>query len=521
MYEISKGELGGGAVGTSSPAEKIQPGPSNVIVPSLAGPRRGFHHLIERMGRGDARRPERRLALSPGFTATLNSLVDLACLAIAIPVATALSGRPVGLQFSEFVFTIISAGLLWIVASAVLRHYDLSAFERPPEEDIALVSMLVMGVTTLVAILNLMVRDSAAVPKVSQFLVLFWPSVLFLRLFIFRPIAKRETPPDEALIIGTGFLGRLTGEDLEKRGRFRVVGYLPFPGETFSGALNSRLLGTSDELERVLRTMAVSEVYIAGDVTKQGDAMQAAIHVCERLGLPFALPAYSFRFERAHPVAGEAVADGYLHYHSVALKPRQMALKRLFDIVCAALALGVILPLLVVLPLLIKLTSRGPIFFLQRRVGRQGRPFYMLKFRSMVVNAEKLKDSLEKQNERTGPVFKIRNDPRITGIGRFMRKYSLDELPQLINVLRGEMSVVGPRPPVPTEVALYEPWQFRRLAVRPGLTCLWQACADRNRISFEDWMYLDMQYIDHWSLAKDFALIWKTLPVVLTGAGER
>ncbi len=129
--------------------------------------------------------------------------------------------------------------------------------------------MLVMGVTTLLALLNLMVRDSAAVPKVSQFLVLFWPSVLFLRLFIFRPIAKREVPLDEALIIGTGFLGRLTGEDLEKRRRLRVVGYLPFPGETFSGALNARLLGTSDDLERVLRTMAVSEVQTRGELPRR------------------------------------------------------------------------------------------------------------------------------------------------------------------------------------------------------------------------------------------------------------
>jgi lipopolysaccharide/colanic/teichoic acid biosynthesis glycosyltransferase len=142
----------------------------------------------------------------------------------------------------------------------------------------------------------------------------------------------------------------------------------------------------------------------------------------------------------------------------------------------------------------------------------------MLKFRSMVTNAEELKAKLEKQNEMSGPVFKMKQDPRITGIGRFIRKYSIDELPQLINVLRGDMSIVGPRPPVPQEVAKYEPWQRRRLSVRPGLTCIWQV-SGRNQISFEEWMYLDMQYIDHWSLGQDIGLIFKTVPIVITGRG--
>jgi len=145
----------------------------------------------------------------------------------------------------------------------------------------------------------------------------------------------------------------------------------------------------------------------------------------------------------------------------------------------------------------------------------------MFKFRSMISNAEELKALLAKQNERTGPVFKMRNDPRITWVGAFMRKFSLDELPQLITVLRGDMSVVGPRPPVPNEVAMYEAWQRRRFSMRPGLTCIWQSSPNRYQIPFEEWMYLDMQYIDNWSLAQDFALICKTVPVVVTGAGER
>ena len=147
-----------------------------------------------------------------------------------------------------------------------------------------------------------------------------------------------------------------------------------------------------------------------------------------------------------------------------------------------------------------------------------GRRFNMLKFRSMVVNAEELKAKLMAKNEQTGPVFKMARDPRVTWIGRLIRKYSVDELPQLINILRGEMTIVGPRPPIPAEVDKYEAWQRRRLSVRPGLTCVWQV-SGRNEIGFEEWMYLDMQYIDHFSLAQDFRLIFKTLPVVLFGRG--
>jgi lipopolysaccharide/colanic/teichoic acid biosynthesis glycosyltransferase len=142
----------------------------------------------------------------------------------------------------------------------------------------------------------------------------------------------------------------------------------------------------------------------------------------------------------------------------------------------------------------------------------------MLKFRSMVVDAEALREKLLAVNEQTGPVFKMARDPRVTRVGRFIRKFSIDELPQLVNVLRGEMSIVGPRPPIPSEVAKYEPWQRRRLSVRPGLTCVWQV-SGRNQISFEQWMYLDMQYIDNWTLEHDLGLILRTVPVVITGQG--
>ncbi len=278
-----------------------------------------------------------------------------------------------------------------------------------------------------------------------------------------------------------------------------------------------QLLGEADDIEAVLRRVTVEEVYLAG-TARQHDEIQHFIRVCERFGVPFALPAYRFRLERAQPTDRQAVSGGYLHYHHNESKPRQRALKRLFDIVASAWALWLLLPLVMAVIALIKLTSRGPIFFRQARVGLNGRTFNMLKFLSMVTNAEELKAQLVRFNEQSDPAFKMRNDPRITAVGRFIRKYSIDELPQLVNVLRGDMSVVGPRPPVLPEVEHYEAWQRRRLSVRPGRTCIWQV-SGRNQISFEDWMYLDMQYIDHWSLAQDFNLIFRTVPVVITGRG--
>jgi exopolysaccharide biosynthesis polyprenyl glycosylphosphotransferase len=207
-----------------------------------------------------------------------------------------------------------------------------------------------------------------------------------------------------------------------------------------------------------------------------------------------------------------------VHYLSVEPKPLQNAIKRATDIVVSATALVLLSPLLVAVAIAVKLTSPGPVLFRQERVGLHGRAFKMLKFRSMVADAERRKAELEAFNEQSGPVFKMHSDPRVTGVGRFIRKFSIDELPQIVNVLRGDMAIVGPRPPIPSEVARYEAWQRRRLSVRPGLTCVWQV-SGRNRVSFQTWMLLDLRYIDHWNLLQDLSIVWRTVPVVLTGRG--
>lgn len=183
------------------------------------------------------------------------------------------------------------------------------------------------------------------------------------------------------------------------------------------------------------------------------------------------------------------------------------------DIFASILGLILLSPILIVVSVLIKLDSKGPVFFSQKRVGLHGKTFNMYKFRSMVVNAEEIKDKLKEQNEMSGPMFKMKNDPRITKIGKFIRKTSIDELPQLLNVLKGEMSLVGPRPSLPKEVKEFEPWMLERLEVKPGITCYWQVMG-RNSIGFREWMELDVKYVHERCLSLDLKLIFKTFFVL-------
>jgi lipopolysaccharide/colanic/teichoic acid biosynthesis glycosyltransferase len=195
-----------------------------------------------------------------------------------------------------------------------------------------------------------------------------------------------------------------------------------------------------------------------------------------------------------------------------------LVVKRVCDVVGATLGLTLLLPLIVVTALAVKLTSRGPALFVQKRVGKDGTTFPCLKFRTMRVGAQAQQESLRRDSLQDGPAFKLCNDPRITPVGRMLRKFSLDELPQLANVLFGDMSIVGPRPPLPSEVANYTPWQLGRIRVKPGLTCVWQVYG-RNRVSFERWVEMDLWYIDNMCLLLDLKLIANTFGVVLRGTG--
>jgi exopolysaccharide biosynthesis polyprenyl glycosylphosphotransferase len=212
---------------------------------------------------------------------------------------------------------------------------------------------------------------------------------------------------------------------------------------------------------------------------------------------------YSVTDARISDKRGDSVYDG---------------IKRIFDVILSAFAIVVLLPLLLIISIAVKLNSAGPAIYKQKRAGKDRKSFTIYKFRSMCEDADRQRNSLQEQNECDGPVFKILRDPRVTGVGRFLRKTSLDELPQLFNIVKGDMSIVGPRPPLLDEVEQYTPHQMHRLDVKPGLTCYWQI-SGRSNIGFEKWVQLDLQYIEERSIWTDLKIIMKTVPAVLLGRG--
>jgi len=458
--------------------------------------------------------------LTPGWPGKVNVLFDAIVVVIGAWLATfrQVAGDP---RYT----TIILVGVAtWLVGAGALRLYA-PATKRTIQDQAALTIVLLIGTSFVLFVWERVGVTEKAAFSVTSFGVICFAWMMAGRVVIFSPLQGVGDPVDDVLIIGTGPVGVATwyrlNEDSPVARRRNVVGFLAFEGEVAHRGLKAPILGRADDILDVLAKRAVAEVFIAGRTLVHGHEMQQIVRACEEVGQPFALPLHALAFERARLLGdtNAAAADGFLHYLSTDTRPMQYAIKRMIDIVASALGLLVLSPLLLGVALIIKLTDRGPIFFKQERVGLHGAHFGMLKFRSMVVNADALKDKLMQQNEmQGGVVFKMKNDPRITAIGRFIRKFSIDELPQLINILRGDMTIVGPRPAVPREVALYKVWQRRRLSVRPGLTCYWQV-SGRNEIGFDEWMQLDLKYVDTWNLKIDFELILKTFPVVLTGRG--
>jgi exopolysaccharide biosynthesis polyprenyl glycosylphosphotransferase len=445
----------------------------------------------------------------------VNFALDLLIVAGACLVAAVGGGH---LHWRAGLVMAATAWAFWICASRVVRQYDV-ANGRSLGGDLVLTTFVLLIVIVPMALLRDVSPHYATTTDVPRFLAALVPAVLCVRLCAVGLRLWRTRPVDRVLIVGVGSLGRLTQREVRYgRKRREVIGHLRFEGEEDDGRLQSHVLGSAGDVEAVLKDRVVNEVYIASTASRNREEVQAVVWSCEKFGVPFALPAGGYRFSRATPARKDAIPDGYVHYLSVPRRPVQLFFKEVIDVVVAGSALILLSPLLVAVAVAVKVTSKGPVFFRQERVGLHGRTFHMLKFRSMVSNAEELKASLATRNERSGPVFKIAHDPRITPLGRILRKYSIDELPQLVNVLRGDMSLVGPRPALSTEVARYEGWQRRRLSVRPGLTCVWQV-SGRDLVSFGTWMLLDMRYIDHWSLWEDLRLIARTVPVVVFGRG--
>ena len=276
-----------------------------------------------------------------------------------------------------------------------------------------------------------------------------------------------------------------------------------------------------EDLVKMLHETSANSVILNAKHTLFGH-IERAIHACEIEGVEAWLMADFFKTHVSQTTFDDFYGRPVLVFRSAPEASWQGVCKQLLDLTAAFLLLILLAVPLLLVGLAIKITSPGPVLFRQRRCGLNGRPFTMLKFRSMVSDAEQRKQELAALNEMGGPVFKLTNDPRITPIGRWLRKFSVDEFPQLLNVLRGEMSLVGPRPLPVDEVQRFDdPAHRRRLSVKPGLTCLWQVSGRNEVKDFKDWVRLDLEYIDNWSFWLDLKILWRTIPVVLTGAGAK
>ena len=286
-----------------------------------------------------------------------------------------------------------------------------------------------------------------------------------------------------------------------------------------AGIINmGRLAFGVQELETAIKDYAIDEV-IFTDLSAPISEIEEAVVVCAEQGIRTTIAADLFSIGLVKSGISYFGDIPLIHFQTPPGDRWELGLKRVIDVAVSGLALVLLSPLFVALALAVKLSSPGPVFFVQKRMGLNGRIFSMYKFRTMFDGAEKTLGQLLEKNQMSGPAFKIKNDPRITAVGRFLRKYSLDELPQIWNVFKGEMSLVGPRPPIPGEVSRYERRYRRRLSMRPGLTCIWQVKGRSQISAFDAWVQMDLDYIDNWSLMNDFRLIVRTIPAVLTGNG--
>jgi exopolysaccharide biosynthesis polyprenyl glycosylphosphotransferase len=352
-------------------------------------------------------------------------------------------------------------------------------------------------------------------------LLLIGGTRLLLRLNL-RRLRLRGHNLKKLLLIGTGPRAEWFAKQVLERSDlgYRLVGYVDSEARFKNNGLSRvRWLGDVGDLPCIVAGEVIDEVFIALPIKSQYSQIEAAITLLEEQGIMVHLFSDLFPHKLARSRPWEFDGTPLLSLHSAPPLSWRTEAKRLIDLAGSTILLLLLFPLFILAAIAIKLDSAGPAFFVQERMGYNKRRFRMIKFRTMAADAEARQKEIEHLNEKQGPVFKIRNDPRLTRVGRWLRKLSIDELPQLINVLLGDMSLVGPRPlPMRDVLGMAEAWQKRRFSVKPGLTCLWQV-SGRSNLSFEEWIQLDLEYIDRWSLALDCQILLRTIPAILTANG--
>lgn len=415
---------------------------------------------------------------------------------------------------------------LWHMLFVWMRVYHSQRLVSRRKEVINVVRATLLG-TLCIAVLS---RLFSIRMVTTSFLLGFWPiaagltvvSRLLLRFYL-EHIRRRGRNLRHILIVGTNPRAVAFARKLESRveSGYRVIGFVDVPWSGFERFFESHypLVCNFDHAAEFLRNTVVDEVIIGLPLSSFYDRASAITALCELHGIVVRFLPQIFNLRVARPRAEDFEGDSLITLSTGPIDGWPVVWKRVLDFTLASLLLFLLTPLFLLVAVLIKLTSEGPVFFTQERLGLNKRRFRIYKFRTMVVGAEQRQPELGHLNEVAGPVFKIKGDPRVTPLGRVLRKTSIDELPQLFNVSKGEMSLVGPRPlPVRDYEGFDQDWHRRRFSVRPGITCLWQI-SGRSSIGFDKWMELDMQYIDEWSLWLDIRILAETIPAVLKGSG--
>ena len=414
---------------------------------------------------------------------------------------------------------LLTACLAWILNGLWFSLYDRLDAAGP--RVIFLRTLRQAAVTALcLVVVEFLLRLDLSRPFLALF-VFF----AFTLVFLFRVFAARLAPglrsglaqPSYLLIAGTGERAQVLGRLVEHAASYgvRLRGFLDETEGTLTLDRTYPVYPFAD-LPLLLERSVIDEVLVAVDNARLSQ-LEEMLLLCEEEGVRTRISLDFFPHVHSRVYLDRLGPAPLLTFSGAPHDEARLLIKRLIDLFAASAALLLISPLLLIISALIKLTSRGPVLFGQERCGLNGRRFRMYKFRTMVADAEERRKALAHLNVKT-TAFKIPNDPRVTPVGRWLRKFSIDEWPQLWNVVRGEMSLVGPRPPIPAEVEQYKRWQRRRLRMRPGLTCLW-TLAGRDALNFEEWMRLDLNYIDNWSLTLDWSIILRTIPHVVTGKG--
>ena len=352
------------------------------------------------------------------------------------------------------------------------------------------------------------------------FIVVILSLLRLIRNLILEHLRKRGIGVTRVLIVGAGDIGRRVMRNILAQPNlgYHVVGFVdddPEKGHGYIGRF--RGLGSIDKLPNIVQNEDVDEVIITLPWMYHRKIM-SVIAQCERQNVRAKIVPDLFQMSLSHMTVDDLSGVPLISVREITFRRGEMILKRAMDVVVSLALLVLLAPLMLLIAAAIKLDSPGPVFFKQVRVGKNGRKFVMYKFRSMYEGAEEELERLRALNEADGPIFKLRDDPRCTRVGRILRRLSLDELPQLYNVLRGEMSLVGPRPPLPSEVAQYKEWHKKRLAVSPGMTGLWQV-SGRSQLSFDEMVLLDLYYIENWSPLMDLRILLRTIPKVILGDG--